>query len=177
MRNDGSVDKATHERLPSENLPAWQFWGQAGGEQGPSPKLRRRQGHESQAAEEVPPRVTVSQHLAQDRRRSWLGVGLGRREVTGTFHPYLGRSPSAGVRSEQPTASWSSVKRPTVGQILHCAYPPHPRSPSTPLTSSPPAGQGCQRARIPEGWGWVLPRVALSGGEPLGQPSRSTPYT
>lgn len=78
------------------------------------------------AAEEVP-RVTVPLHLVQDRPRSQHGVVLGRREVTGTFHPHFGRSPSAGVRSEQPAASWSPEKLPAVGWISRCAYPhPHP---------------------------------------------------
>lgn len=107
------------------------------------------------AAEEVP-RVTVPQHLAQERPRSQHGVVLGRREVIGTFHPHFGCSPSAGVRSEQPAASWSSVKSPAVGWISRCAYlpPPPPRHPyspqppSAPFTSSAPAdaGQGCQTA-------------------------------
>lgn len=102
------------------------------------------------AAEEVP-RGTVPQFLAQDRQRSQHGVVLGRREVTGTFHAHFGRSPSAGVRSEQPAASWSSVKSPAVGWISRCAYPhpnPTPRSPSAPFTSSAlaDARQGCQTA-------------------------------
>lgn len=81
----------------------------------------------------------------------------------------------AGVRSEQPTASWSSVKSSALGQILRCAYSystpftpvPRPSSPGWPFTSCPPRRRRraptaisdaiCVPTWVPERWGWVLP--------------------
>lgn len=75
----------------------------------------------------VPLKNSISNHLGQDCEAYEDGeltyenvqVSPVPGGPSGLASPVL-VDKAGGVRSEQPTASWSSVKRPTVGQILHC---------------------------------------------------------
>ncbi|XP_059110192.1 B-cell differentiation antigen CD72 isoform X3 [Peromyscus eremicus] len=74
----------------------------------------------------VPLKNSISNHLGQDCEAYEDGeltyenvqVSPVPGGPSGLASPVL--VDKAGVRSEQPTASWSSVKPPTVGQIPHC---------------------------------------------------------
>lgn len=65
---------------------------------------------------------------------------MGEGAFPGASHLLIGlRSPCAGVQSELPTASWSSVTSPAARRLLECEYAPsRPRAPpaaSLPLPS------------------------------------------
>lgn len=158
-----------------EDFTAWHFWGQAGGEQGPLPQAPKAKGHESWGSRGSP--ESDCPIALSPRQRSQHGVGPGEGNY-GDFPPSLGRSPSAGVRSEQPTASWSSVKSPAGGRIPRCVYLPLPPPQLQPaFTRSPPAGsgQGCQMPHACVSWrggAGFCPPLLFLGLER--QPSHST---
>lgn len=58
----------------------------------------------------------------QTRVPGVVGGELRRRGLIRGVHP--GRCSSAGLKSVQPTATWSSVTSPPVGRLLPCGYCP-----------------------------------------------------